>query len=157
RSTDAAWSALVVGNPLTSDADRRAVPDLPGAAQEVQDVAGLYTRASTLVAAQATKSGFLDQFDRYDVVHFAGHAISNTDYPDRSRLLFAADADGASVSLFGHELAGRRFHRTQVLVLAACRTSGGRVRRGEGVLSLARPFLAAGVPTVVASLWDVDD
>ena len=31
------------------------------------------------------------------------------------------------------------------------------IRRGEGVFSLARPFLAAGVPTVVASLWDVDD
>ena len=28
---------------------------------------------------------------------------------------------------------------------------------GRGVLSLARPFIAAGVPTVVASLWDADD
>jgi CHAT domain-containing protein len=27
----------------------------------------------------------------------------------------------------------------------------------EGALSLGRPFLAAGVPDVVASLWDIDD
>jgi CHAT domain-containing protein len=31
------------------------------------------------------------------------------------------------------------------------------VSRVEGALSLGRPFLAAGVPDVVASLWDIDD
>src|SRR5205807_4027802 len=83
--------------------------------------------------------------------------ISNSDFPNLSRLLFADERGGASGSLFAHELAGRHFGRTQLLILAACQTSGGRIRRGEGVLSLARPFLAAGIPTVIASLWDVDD
>jgi CHAT domain-containing protein len=31
------------------------------------------------------------------------------------------------------------------------------VSRVEGALNLGRPFLAAGVPDVVASLWDIDD
>jgi CHAT domain-containing protein len=44
-----------------------------------------------------------------------------------------------------------------VVVLAACRTAAGDVSRVEGALSLGRPFLAAGVPDVVASLWDIDD
>jgi CHAT domain-containing protein len=44
-----------------------------------------------------------------------------------------------------------------VVVLAACRTAAGAVSRVEGALSLGRPFLAAGVPNVVASLWDIDD
>jgi CHAT domain-containing protein len=47
--------------------------------------------------------------------------------------------------------------RTRLVVLAACRTAAGVVSRSEGALSLARPFLAAGVPNVIASLWDVDD
>ena len=47
--------------------------------------------------------------------------------------------------------------RTRLVVLAACTTAGGAIRRGEGILSLARPFLAAGVPSVVATLWDIDD
>ncbi|PYQ19311.1 MAG: hypothetical protein DMF81_22315 [Acidobacteria bacterium] len=47
--------------------------------------------------------------------------------------------------------------RTRVVVLAACRTAAGPVSRVEGALSLGRPFLAAGVPDVVASLWDIDD
>ena len=50
-----------------------------------------------------------------------------------------------------------RFPRTQVVILAACRTAQGQTRRGEGVLSLARPVLAAGVPSVVGTLWDIDD
>jgi len=42
-------------------------------------------------------------------------------------------------------------------VLAACETGNQYVPGSEGVTSLARAFLAAGVPTVVASLWSVDD
>lgn len=44
----------------------------------------------------------------------------------------------------------------ELLVLSACQTSAGRTTL-EGVLSLARAFMAAGVPCVVASLWKVDD
>jgi CHAT domain-containing protein len=47
--------------------------------------------------------------------------------------------------------------RTRVVVLAACRTGAGAVSRVEGALSLGRPFLALGVPDVVAALWDIDD
>jgi CHAT domain-containing protein len=44
-----------------------------------------------------------------------------------------------------------------VVVLAGCRTAAGAPSRLDGGFSLATPFLAAGVPNVVASLWDVDD
>jgi CHAT domain-containing protein len=40
---------------------------------------------------------------------------------------------------------------------AWCRTAVGESSRVEGVLSLGRPFLAAGVPDVVSTLWDIDD
>src|SRR5205085_2437073 len=47
--------------------------------------------------------------------------------------------------------------RTRLVVLAGCDTGTGRGYRGEGVLSLARPFLASGVPRVIATLWSVAD
>jgi CHAT domain-containing protein len=59
--------------------------------------------------------------------------------------------------LFAHEIAQVRFPKTRVVVLAACSTAAGTLSRGEGVVSVARPFLAGGVPLVVASQWDVDD
>jgi CHAT domain-containing protein/tetratricopeptide (TPR) repeat protein len=42
-------------------------------------------------------------------------------------------------------------------VLASCRTAGSRTVGGEGMLGLTSAFLASGVPSVVATLWPVDD
>src|ERR1043166_6507286 len=46
--------------------------------------------------------------------------------------------------------------RTRLVVLSACQTGIERAYRGEGAIGLARPFIAAGVPVVVATLWPVE-
>jgi CHAT domain-containing protein/tetratricopeptide (TPR) repeat protein len=148
-------SVLAIGNPQV-DGEELNLPDLPGAENEARDTVTTYPAGDLLTRADATKDQFLARMNQHDVVHFAGHAISNTTFPALSKLLLAPTTV-RSGSLFAHELAGRRFTGVTVLVLAGCRTSTGQIRRGEGVLSLARPFLAAGIPVVVATLWDLDD
>ncbi len=153
----ATWSnALVMGNPRIDGDDSGATPDLPEAEAEANDVAALYRHSTLLLGARATKSEFVRTAGRHEVVHFAGHAIANESRPELSRLLLAG-GDETARSLFARDIATQDFAATQLVVLGACRTSAGRIRRGEGVFSLARPFLAAGVTTVVASLWDVND
>jgi CHAT domain-containing protein len=44
-----------------------------------------------------------------------------------------------------------------LVVLSACQTGLGKDVRGEGIISLARGFLAAGARRVLVSLWKVDD
>jgi CHAT domain-containing protein len=44
-----------------------------------------------------------------------------------------------------------------LIVLAACSTGRGKLRRNEGIDSLAAAFLQAGARGVVATLWDVED
>ncbi len=151
RSPAPLTSALLIGNPSAGGA--RA---LPGAEAEVAGAARLYQRHEVLIGRSATKQRFLELAPRFDVVHFGGHALANPEYPLLSRLLFADDVNGEQ-SLFAHEIARIRFPRTRVVVLAACSTALGAVSRGEGVLGVARPFLGAGVPLVIASQWDVDD
>jgi len=135
-----------------------ALKPLPGAESEVRGTAALYPRHLVLTGGAATKDRFVDAAPGYDVVHFGGHAMVNPEYPLMSRLLFSAEgASGHQQSLFAHEIAGLRLPRTRLVILAACSTAAGTVSPGEGVVSVARPFLAAGVPVVVASQWDVDD
>ena len=130
---------------------------LPAAEREAAEVAALYTAPELLLGGAATKAAFLDALRRSDVVHYAGHATAVADDPAGSRLLLAADpAAGDSGALSLRDLPGGGL-RARLVVLAACRTAAGMASRSEGALGLSRPFLAAGVPNVVGSLWDVDD
>jgi len=150
-------SVLVVGNPRLDAADASGLSDLAGAEAEAADISKQYSTAMVLTGQRATKSAFLNAAGNYAVVHFAGHAIANDGYPLLSRLLFARDEPGQSGVLFTNELHEMRLDRTSLVVLAACQTLAGSVKKGEGAIGLARPFLARGVPTVVATLWDIDD
>ncbi|WP_223638291.1 tetratricopeptide repeat protein [Corallococcus sp. EGB] len=79
----------------------------------------------------------------------------------RSGLLLAGETAKASASdsalVTALELAGLDLWGTQLVVLSACDTGRGAVRRGQGVYGLRRAFLVAGAETVVMSLWKVDD
>ncbi len=83
-----------------------------------------------------------------DVVHLATHAVFDPRDPERSALLMG---DGARVSL-DTLLAGRTWP-LRLLVLSACST-GVRAPDLDG---FAGAFLQAGVRSVVAAQWPVDD
>jgi CHAT domain-containing protein len=132
------------------------LPALPGAEAEAQDVARLYADSEVLTGPGATKRAFLDGLGRSQVVHFAGHAAGGAT-PGTARLLLAPDSSTqTSGELYPQEV-DRPLVRTRVVVLAACRTAAGAPSLLEGSFGLARPFLAAGVPNVVASQWNLDD
>jgi CHAT domain-containing protein len=55
------------------------------------------------------------------------------------------------------DIAANRLRAHPVVVLSGCDTAIGHVYRGEGSLSLARPFLAAGAAAVIATEWPLGD
>src|SRR5262249_47238770 len=55
------------------------------------------------------------------------------------------------------DIEASRLRRTRLVVLGGCSTGVGEAHRSEGVLSLARSFMAAGVPSVVGTIATVDD
>ncbi|HKI00355.1 MAG TPA: CHAT domain-containing protein [Thermoanaerobaculia bacterium] len=93
---------------------------------------------------------------RFGVLHFATHAVTDESNPERSGVLLApgdAHQDGLLQirEIVDLDLDGR------IVVLSACSSNTGALLRGEGVMSLARAFFQAGAHTVVASLWPLRD
>jgi len=45
----------------------------------------------------------------------------------------------------------------KMVVLSACRSGDGILQKGEGIISMARGFIYAGCPSIVMTLWNVED
>jgi CHAT domain-containing protein len=132
------------------------LPRLPHADEEATAVGGLYPTRLVLIGPAATRHRMLEE--RHAVIHFAGHTIVNLQFPLFSRMLLAPDSgDRDSGAMMASEITHDRFAGARVVVLATCEGAAGKLLEGEGVISIARAFFGAGVPSVVASLWPVDD
>lgn len=148
-------SALLVGNPLPAPGSR--LPPLPGAEREVRALERLYGGGLTLLGAQATREALLAELDAHPTLHFAGHAFFDEESPDASYLAVAPGNPGEADRLYLRGLAGTSFSTLRLVVLSACASVAPTLGRGGGLWGLALPFLAGGVPSVVGSLWPVED
>jgi CHAT domain-containing protein len=130
---------------------------LPHARQESRAIARHVGTADALVGAAASEEALkATDLRRYGVLHLAAHAVADEVKPERSAIVLApgdANEDGLLQSREIHALA----LDGGVVVLSACYTAGGAVLSGEGVLSLARAFFAAGAHAVVGSRWPLRD
>jgi CHAT domain-containing protein len=129
---------------------------LPLAGVEARDVAAMYPVSQRLEAGEVTKERFLLEARQSTVVHFAGHAVSSATDPGLSFLVLGA-TDSGQGPLYADEISSRPWPATQLVVLSACSTAQGAGTDAEGIQGLARAFLAAGVPAVVGTLWEVED
>lgn len=149
---------LVVGDPAPGAVHLSNLADLPGAREEAHAIAALYPQATELSGLAASPEAFLEGARQASVIHFAGHTVIDSRIASESRLVLAPDKRGAAEgALRLREVAALHLDETHLVVLATCGGAAGPARGLEGVESLARAFLAAGVPTVVAALWPVDD
>jgi CHAT domain-containing protein len=153
-SRDRHPTAFLIGDPAFEGFDR-----LPHAQKEVELLSRQYAPdAETLTDTAATVERFLADAKRATVVHFAGHALASPQTPWQSRLLFASHG-GESGELTAQKLMQKlpKLARTRLVVLGACSTAGGSSLGPQGLAPLVRPFIAARVPAVVGSLWNVGD
>lgn len=157
-SSDLARAALLVA--AAPELDRSLHPELvplPGARREGRAIAALYPGARLLSGDRVTRPRLLTALGTAEIFHFAGHAVANERVPLLSALLLTPTGPDDAGVLRAREVLELSLPRTRLVVLASCRSAGVVASETEGPLGLAWPFLARGVPTVIAGLWEVDD
>ena len=144
---------LLIGNAAGNEEE--SLDYLPNVNEEIAGLRRIYRSSRVLFGTEASKARFISEVGAYDVVHFAGHGLSDEESLTASLLLARNGND--SGRLYTSDIAALRLPREPLVVLAACGTLRGRVGGVEGMPSLARSFLAAGASTVIGTLWDTDD
>lgn len=152
---------MSIGNPSF---DLKANPDLlplRAAETEARTVAELYDHSSPLLGPQVTKDRVIREMKSAEILHFAGHYVVNGSSPLLSKMLLASranesEAENEDRDLAAFEIVRQHLDHTSLVILSACQTGLDKYYEGEGAVGLARAFIAAGVPLVVASQWPVD-
>lgn len=142
---------LVVGDPHLADEK----PGLHPAAEEIKQVRKRSGQTTVLLQEQASEAQVREMVAGHDILHFAVRCQLDTDDPLRSHLLLAPGAgqDGAlsAREIFRLRYAGR------LAVLSGCDTLPGKDPEGWSYSALQRAFIQAGSPSVLSTLWMVND
>ncbi|GAB5383404.1 MAG: hypothetical protein Alis3KO_05270 [Aliiglaciecola sp.] len=112
--------------------------------------------AQTLIGERASKHQLLRQnLAEFNVIHFATHAIANSDLPDLGGLILSNGHDSDNL-LLAPDIKLLNL-KARLVVLSGCETTVGQTIAGEGMLGLSRAFMQAGARNVLGSLWRVQD
>ena len=141
------------------------VPTLPGSENEVKSIFNEFDKQNLKTSVELKrnaserniKSG---ELENYKYIHFATHGFVNSEKPELSGLLLAQVADSANEQNDGILYSGEIYNlklNADLVVLSACETGLGQIKKGEGIIGLTRALLYAGAKNLMVSLWQVSD
>lgn len=136
--------------------DKTGKKELVGTAEELNEVSKHF-KSRIFLGANASEHNFKQNIAGYDIVHLALHGSADEENENGSRLIFRRDNDKVDDGmLYANEVYNLNL-RAKLVVLSACETGIGKNYKGEGVFSISRAFSYAGCPSMVISLWNVND
>ena len=141
-----------------SGPERQDLVALPESRNEVETIATDLPKPGTiLLGAQATETDFKSlPLNQYNVIHLALHGYADSEFPDRSALVFAPENPPEDDGLLQVREIRRLPLNASLVTLSACNTGVGPVGE-EGAANIVNAFIEAGAQSVVSTLWEVED
>lgn len=135
---------------------RKTLIELPGAIDEVTKLEELYS-GQFYVGQEANESIFKDCAPKHGILHLAMHGLVDQKDPEYSGLALTEDQSKEEDNfLYAYEIKQLGL-QAGLVVLSACETGIGKYQRGEGVVSIGRGFMYAGAPSLLMTLWSLND
>ncbi len=131
---------------------------LPGIQKEVEKIANL-VHCDLFTGDGASEENFRKYAEKFDILHLAMHAFVNDSLPALSSFAFTQTKSDDLLKnglLNTADIYNLKLN-ANLTVLSSCNTGTGALKKGEGIMSLARGFLYAGCPSIIMSLWEVED
>ncbi|HCC71630.1 MAG TPA: hypothetical protein DEQ09_10840 [Bacteroidales bacterium] len=141
---------------MSRQVHRDNLTNIPGAREEAIYINKLLG-GELYIDDKATESIFKRRISAGDIIHLAMHAFLNDRNPMYSKMIFSMDSDTIEDGMLNTYEVYNIPIRSKMLFLSSCNTGIGYLQSGEGVMSLARGFFYSGCPSVIMSLWEVDD
>lgn len=142
RQTRSLERALLIGVP-----DEQA----PRVRDEVKALEPLFAGVTTLLDEAATLAALKKHAPSANVLHLACHGQFRPDNPRFSSLRLAEDW------MTMRDASGLDLRQCEIVSLSACETGVNAVAPGDELIGLVRGFFSAGAPSILMSLWTVDD
>jgi CHAT domain-containing protein len=130
--------------------------------REVEQISAFFPKdqVSLLLREQASEENAktAGRFNQFRFVHFATHGLLNEEKPSHSGLILNLDGTPQSEDglLQAYEIFNLKLN-ADLVVLSGCETGLGKEVKGEGLVGLTHAFFYAGTPSLVVSLWKVQD
>ena len=129
---------------------------LPASGQEVKSISKIFS-GKAFYGADAPKETLLREAGKYRILHLSTHGKANDKVGDYAYLAFSVPGDTTQFDKFYVRDIYNLALNADLVTLSACETGIGELKRGEGIISLARAFAYAGAKSIVTSLWVVND
>lgn len=129
---------------------------IPGVFEEVNAIHKLIS-GDVFTGKLATERNFIDTAGYFDILHLAMHTVIDNNNPLYSKLIFTINDDPVYDGFLNTYEVFDLNLKARMVVLSACSTGGGEYNKGEGVISLARGFVYAGSPSMIMTMWEVED
>jgi CHAT domain-containing protein/Tfp pilus assembly protein PilF len=129
---------------------------LKGILKEVNRISKIVP-GKVFIKDEATEKRFKRSSGNFDILHLAMHTIINDEDPMYSKMAFTQEANSNEDNFLNTYEIYNLDLKSKLTVLSSCNTGFGKLSKGEGVMSLARGFKYAGCPSIVMTLWPVED
>jgi CHAT domain-containing protein len=142
---------LAFGNPELNAVQMQ----LPFAEKEVRALEKIYPGAKILIGEAASEASFKQHAGAHGIVHVASHGELNSNTPLLSCLRLSA-GNGEDGRLETREVFSLNLD-AYLVTLSACNTALGKLTKGDDVVGLTRAFIFAGTPSILGTIWSVND